>query len=112
MEDLSVIAATYEVHKKLIELTTQVDKKYRYVLGEASVRHASETLKQLLMAKHAPKPMKAAYLLLADAEAELTALKLRTMLELHIANDTNILKIQARLTEARKQIGGWRKSVQ
>lgn len=112
MEDLSVITAMYEVHKKLLELTTQIDKKYRVTLGEASVDYASKVLEQLLLAKHAPKPSKARYLLLADAKAELVALKLRTMLELHVANDTNILKIQAKLTEARKQIGGWRKSVQ
>lgn len=102
----------YEVHKKLAELTTQIDKKYRVTLGEASVAYASSVLEQLLLAKHAPKPVKASFLLQADSKAELTALKLRTMLELHVANDTNILKIQAKLTEARKQIGGWRKSLQ
>jgi hypothetical protein len=112
MEDLSVIALTYEIHKKLIELATAIDKKYRHTLAEPSITHITNVLRQLILAKHAPKPLKASYLLTADAEAELCALTIRTMLELHVANDTNILKTQAKLTEARKQIGGWRKSVQ
>lgn len=55
--------------------------------------------------------MKATYLIKADAKAELTVLKLRAILELKLANETNVLKLQAKLTEARRQIGGWRKSV-
>jgi len=51
-------------------------------------------------------------LIKADAEAELAALQIRSLLELKLANETNTLKIQARLTEIRRQIGGWRKSVQ
>ncbi|OVE79279.1 hypothetical protein BVY00_00860 [bacterium G20] len=111
MEELSVISATYEVYKKLIELNTTLDKKYRHTLGEPSVTSCAEILEQLILAKHAPKPLKAPYLIKADAMAELTALKLRTILELKLANETNILKIQARLSEARRMIGGWRKSV-
>jgi len=111
MEELSVITATYEIYKKLITLTTTIDKKYRYTLGEPTVASCSTALEQLILAKHAPKSLKAAYLINADAAAELTALKLRAILELKLVNETNTLKIQAKLTEARRQIGGWRKSV-
>ena len=111
MEELSVITITYEIYKKLITLTTTIDKKYRYSLGEPTVASCSTTLEQLIFAKHAPKPLKSTYLITANAQAELTALKLRTILELKLANETNTLKIQAKLTEARRQIGGWQKSV-
>ena len=111
MEELSVITLTYEIYKKLITLTTTIDKKYRYTLGEPVVASCSTILEQLILAKHAPKPLKATYLINADAAGELTALKLRAVLELKLANETNILKIQAKLSEARRQIGGWRKSV-
>lgn len=111
MEELSVITATYEIYKKLITLTTTIDKKYRYTLGEPTVTSCSEILEQLILAKHAPKPLKATYLIKADALSELTALRLRAILELKLSNETNILKIQAKLTEARRQIGGWRKSI-
>lgn len=111
MEELPVIAAVYEVYKKLVELNTKIDRKFRYSLGEQAVSSCTDTLKQLILAKHAPKPLKATYLIEADACAELTALKIRAILELNLANETNILKIQARLSEARRMIGGWRKSV-
>lgn len=111
MEELSVIQTTYELHKKLAALNAQLDRKYRHTLAEPAVRHLQAVLTQLILAKHAPKSMKQPYLLQAEAEAELTALLLRTMLEVHLANDTNLLKLQAKLTEARRQIGGWRKSV-
>lgn len=111
-EELSVISVCYEVYKKLINLGTVVDKKYRYTLAEPAVQSCKETLNHLILAKHAPKAIKATYLIQADAQAELTALQIRAILELKLANETNLLKIQARLTEARRQIGGWRKSVQ
>jgi hypothetical protein len=111
MEELPVITLTYEVYKKLLELNTALDKKYRHTLGESAVASCAETLKQLVLAKHAAKPLKSTYLIQADATAELTALKLRVILELHLANETNILKIQARLSEARRMLGGWRKSL-
>ncbi|HMR37985.1 MAG TPA: four helix bundle protein [Candidatus Saccharibacteria bacterium] len=111
MEELSVIQTTYEVHKKLAELNATLNQTYRHTLSEPAVRRAQATLRQLILAKHAPKTMKKPYLLQAEAEAELTALLLRTMLELKLANETNLLKLQAKLTEARRQIGGWRKSL-
>lgn len=112
MEELSVITITYEVYKKLIELNTTIDKKYRHTLAEPTVKSCSEIIRQLVLAKHAPKTLKTSYLINADAAAELAALNLRAILELKLANETNLLKIQARLSEARRQIGGWRKSVQ
>lgn len=111
MDELSVISLTYEIYKKLIVLNTTLDKKYRFSLGEPVVAGCADVLEQLILAKHAPKPLKSTYLISADAAAELTALKLRAILELKLSNETNVLKIQAKLTEARKQIGGWRKSV-
>lgn len=104
MEELSVITVTYEVYKKLIELNTTIDKKYRHTLSEPVVANCSDTI------KHAPKPLKASYLVQADAMAEVTAMNIRALLELNTSNETNILKIQAKLSEARRMIGGWRKS--
>lgn len=111
MEELSVISLMYEVYKKLLLLIVSIDKKYRPGLTDSALRSCDEVIKQLLFAKYAPKTMKGAYLISADTEAELLAMKIRMVLELKLANETNVLKIQAKLTEARKQIGGWRKSL-
>ena len=101
----------YELYKKLITLNTSIDKKYRYSLSESTIASCNDCIEQLILAKHAPKAIKETYIIVADAKAELTALKIRAMLELKLANATNLLKLQAKLTEARRQIGGWRKSV-
>lgn len=58
MEELAVISLTYEIYKKLIELNTVLDKKYRFSLGEPVVVSCSTILEQLILAKHAPKPLK------------------------------------------------------
>lgn len=70
MEELSVISVTYEIYKKTIELNTQVDKKYRHTLSESAVAQCVNTLEQLVLAKHAPKPLKSGYLVKAEASAE------------------------------------------
>jgi hypothetical protein len=111
MEELSVISITYEVHKKLIELNITVDRKYHFSLSEPCISACRSVLNNLILAKHAPKALKNTYLIKAGADAETTALLLRTILELNLSNETNVLKIQARLSDARRQIGGWHKSL-
>jgi len=111
MEELSVIATSFEVYKKLLNLNTTLDKKYRYSLGEKTIDSWTKYIEQLLLAKHAPKPFKASYLLKANAFAEMTSLHLRAILEMKLANETNVFKIQARIKDARRMTGGWLKSV-
>lgn len=111
MEELSVISTTYEVYKKLIAINIAIDKKYRQAMSEPAIASCLATLGHLIKAKHAPKMIKPSHLIEAAASAELTALQVRAILELKLENETNLLKVQARLTEARKQITGWRKSL-
>jgi len=80
-------------------------------MSEPAVTSCLETLGALIKAKHAPKMLKSVHLIEAAAQSELVALQLRAMLELNLENETNLLKLQARLNEARKQITGWRKSL-
>jgi hypothetical protein len=110
MEELPVIAKTYEVYKKLIELNQKVDKGYRISASEPAIQTSRQLLEQVLIAKHAPKAVKEQFLVRANAQAELLALQIRTILELKLANETNCLKLQARLSEARRMLGGWLKS--
>ena len=111
MEELSVITVMYEVYKKTLKISAVLDKKYRFTLGEQAVLSARAVLRELFFAKHAARPDKMGYLRKAEAEAELVAVQLRAILELGLANETNCLKIQAKLAEARRMIGGWRKSL-
>lgn len=111
MEELPVIATTYEIYKKLIELNQTVNKAFRISVSEPAIKTCEQTLEELLVAKHAPKAIKEQFLVRANAKAELLALQIRTILELKLANETNCLKLQAKLSEARRMLGGWLKSV-
>ncbi len=71
-----------------------------------------DCLSELIMAKNAPKTLKAPYLLKASSHLEVAVLKLRLCLELGCANETNIFQAQARAREIGRMLGGWLKSVQ
>jgi hypothetical protein len=79
--------------------------------SEPALETCKQLLDELLIAKHAPKAVKEQFLIRASAKAELLALEILNILELNLANETNCLKLQAKLTEARRMIGGWLKSV-
>lgn len=71
-----------------------------------------EFMETLIMAKNAPKTLKAAYLIKASSQLEIATLKLRLLLELALVNETKIFQTQAKLTETGKMLGGWLKSIQ
>ena len=64
------------------------------------------------MAKNAPKPLKAGYLIKASAKLETSMLKLRLFLEFKLTNETKVFQIQAHMEEIGRMLGGWLKSVQ
>lgn len=68
-------------------------------------------MEQLIMAKNAPKTLKAGYLIKALAQQEIAILKLRLYLELKLANETKIFQGQANLQEIGRMAGGWLKSL-
>ena len=65
----------------------------------------------MIMAKNAPKPIKAPYLIKASSHLEIAILKLRLFLELKITNETNIFKGQEILMEIGRMLGGWLRSI-
>lgn len=79
--------------------------------GQTDIGTCHQLLVELLTAKHAPKAIKEQFLIKAHAQAEVLSLQIRMILELKLANDTNCLKLQAKLTEVQRMLGGWLKSV-
>ena len=71
-----------------------------------------KNLENLILAKNAPKPLKAGYLLKASSQLEIAILKLRLYLELKLVNETKIFQLQALLKETGRQLGGWLKATQ
>lgn len=70
-----------------------------------------DLLKELLLAKNTPRPLKSAYLLKSQSYLEISVLKTRLLLELKLVNETKIFQIQAKFDEIGRMLGGWYKSL-
>lgn len=111
MDSLPVILKTYNTYKAIFDINNHLDKRHRYSLGNSLEITILAVLENLIMAKNAPKPLKATYLIKAGAQQELAIFKLRLILELKLANETKIFQTQAKLSEIGRMLGGWLKSL-
>ena len=112
MDSLPIINKTYEIYKNIIDLNSKLEKRFRYSLGLSLENSVLDCIEVLIMAKNAPKTLKAGYLLKAIAKLEATVLKTRLILELKLANETKVFQIQAKLAEIGRMLGGWLKATQ
>ena len=94
MESFLVINKTYEAYKSIIAINDELAKRWCYSLGLSLENSILDLLENLVVAKNAPKPIKAAYLLKALSRLEIATLKLRLILELKLAHETKIFQIQ------------------
>jgi len=108
---LPIISLTYELYKKLLSAVSVLDRKYRYSLGENTISAVNSLLRHLILAKHVEKPAKLPFIVRAEADAEQLAFEVRAILELRLHNETECFKLQAKLREIRRQLGGWHKSL-
>lgn len=111
MDELPLITQTYKAYKAAVDITSHLEKRWRYSLGASLEESILKCLEELIMAKHAPKPLKGGYLLKAMSRLEITRLKLRLLLELKLANETKIFQQQHALEEIGRMLGGWLKSL-
>ena len=111
MDTLPVINLTYEIYKIVVDMVNHMEKRWRYSLGIELEKTILALLGRLIMAKNAPKPLKAPYLIEASSHLEIATLKLRLFLELGIANETKIFQTQKKLALTGQQLGGWLKSL-
>ena len=107
---LPVINSIYELYKLAVDMNAHAEKRWRYSLCMSLETSILTCLEDCIMAKNAPKPIKAAYLIKASAHLETAVLKLRLMLELGAANETKIFQAQAMAAEIGRQLGGWLRS--
>jgi len=111
MESLPIINKSYQLYKAIVEINSHIDKRWRYSLGQNTEESVLSLIQELIMAKNAPKPLKATYLIKASSHLEIVILKLRLYLELKIANETKIFQSQAQLADIGRMLGGWLKSL-
>ena len=108
---LPIINKSYEVYKNIVSINDNLTKRWHYSLGTSLEKSVLDLLENLIMAKNAPKPLKASCLIKAGSKLEISALKLRLLLELKLCNETRIFQVQAQMEEIGRMLGGWRKSL-
>jgi hypothetical protein len=101
----------YDLYKQLVDANVKVPKIHRYGLGQSTETTVLQALENLIMAKYAPKPNKAKFLIFSIAQLETLRFKLRLYLELGLINETKVFQMQAILQEVGRMTTGWRKSV-
>lgn len=89
-----------------------MEKRWKNSLGLSLETSVLACLETSILAKNAPKTMKAAYLMKASSQLEVATLKLRLLLELALANETKVFQLQAKLAEIGRMMGGWLKATQ
>lgn len=94
-----------------MDITNHLEKRWRFSLGQGLENSIMSLLQELIMAKNAPKPLKASYLIKASSHLEISTLKLRLFLEFELANETKIFQTQNKLAEIGRMLGGWLKSL-
>jgi hypothetical protein len=109
--ELPIIIKMYDLYKQLIECNTKVPKIHRYGIGQSTEQSLMTALENLLLAKYAPKPSKAKFLILSTAHIETLRFKLRLYLELGLVSETKVFQMQSTLQEIARMATGWRKSV-
>lgn len=111
MDTLPIINKTYELYKQIVDTSEHLNKRWRFSLGKSIEDTVLGLLSELIMAKNAPKPLKAGYLIKACAHQETCMLKLRLCLELKLVNETKVFQAQSTVEEVGRQIGGWLRSM-
>ena len=111
--EIPIVQKTYEVYKGVVDINNHLDKRWRYSLGHSLEESVLALLDSLIMAKHAPKTLKAPYLLKSMSHLEISRLKLRLVLEFKaVKNETNVFKMQLHNEEIGKMLGGWIRSLE
>jgi len=110
MESLPIINKIYEIYKGIVEVNHALTKRWCYSLGLSLENSVLDCMENLVMAKNAPRPLKAGYLIRASGKLEISTLKLRLMLEMKLVGETKIFQIQAMLAETGRMLGGWLRS--
>lgn len=111
MQELPVINRTQELYESVCKITEKLLALKRQTIGRRLENGILQLLELLIMAKHAPKAHKGAYLIKALAQTEIILFKLRILLTQKLANETTLHQHQAKAAEIGRMLGGWFKSV-
>lgn len=110
--ELPVINRTQELYEHVSKITEKLPALKQQTIGRRLEDGILQLLELLIMAKHAPKAHKGAYLIKATAKTEIILFMLRMLLTQKLANATTLHQLQAKVVEIGRMLGGWCKSIQ
>lgn len=93
-----------------MEINNKLNKRWRFSFGVGTEESIIELIKNLVMAKNAPKHLKGSYLIKASASLEVLKMKLRLYIEFSLVNETVVFQLQSKIDEIGRMLGGWLKS--
>ncbi len=111
MQELSVINRAQELYQKVSRATEKLPSLKKQTVGKRLEESILLLLELLIMAKHAPKAHKSAYLIKATAQNEIVQFHLRILLEQKLANETTLYQLSSLNQEIGRMLGGWYKSL-
>ncbi len=111
MSELSIIMRSKDAYKMVVKINQKLPSLEKQTLGRRSEDNLLQLLELCIMAKHAPKALKAPYLIKATAQLEIVQFFVQILLEQKLANETTCFQLQAKLSEIGRMLGGWYKSV-
>lgn len=92
-----------------MDVNHNLNKRWRFSFGVGTEESIVELVKELIMAKNAPKQLKGSYLIKATASLEVLKMKLNLYIEFSLVNETRIFQLQSKIDEIGKMLGGWLK---
>ena len=87
-------------------------KHQRYSLGEKLENTIFETIEYVVFGNVQQKNFKDAYILKANTKIELLKLYFRLSSEINVIDEKSYLKVEEKLQEIGKMLGGWLKYLQ
>ncbi|MCX6780541.1 MAG: four helix bundle protein [Candidatus Magasanikbacteria bacterium] len=109
-DSLPIIAKSYELYKQIVEINSNVQKRWRYGICVILEKTILEFISNLITANSAPKTHRQLYLLKANAQLEIIMLHVRIYMEFKITNQTKLYQIQSLTQEIGRMLGGWIKA--
>jgi hypothetical protein len=110
MVELSVITKAEELYEASINVCEQLSGLQRQTLGRRLEDTILSFIQYAVMAKTAPIPNKAPYMLKASALQKIILIFLRIMINKNLAHQTTLHQLQSKTLEIGRMLGGWYRS--
>jgi len=109
--DVPIVQKVYDFYKELYSIIEKMPKKDKYTLGVKLQKTTLDLIELLIGASYSDKENKTKYLAEANIKLDLLKLLVRLAQDIKALPTTKYLKLEEKLQEIGRMLGGWIKSV-